>query len=75
MENLHNNTQSCPLTRRELDVLELLVKGVKTADAATILNISRRTVEFHKLNTFAKLGVHRVTHANAIALKNGWVKL
>lgn len=54
------------LTRREQEVLALLVESCSNAEIAAALTLSTRTVEFHLANVYQKLGVHsRVAAANA----------
>jgi len=45
------------LTRRELDVLRLLVKGNTNRQIAGVLGLSIRTVENHRANLMGKLGI------------------
>ncbi|MFM7603859.1 MAG: response regulator [Prosthecobacter sp.] len=45
------------LTDRELEILELIGKGVATKNIATLLNISARTVEAHRAHVKEKLGI------------------
>ena len=45
------------LTQRELLVLERLVRGDERAQIAEDLGITPRTVKFHQVNLFQKLGV------------------
>ncbi|MBZ0090109.1 MAG: response regulator transcription factor [Thermoanaerobaculia bacterium] len=53
------------LTRRELEVLRLLVKGNTNRQIASLLNLSMRTVENHRANLMGKLGlVSRVELVN-----------
>jgi DNA-binding NarL/FixJ family response regulator len=53
------------LTRRELDVLRLLVKGNTNRQIADLLRLSIRTVENHRANLMGKLGlVSRVELVN-----------
>lgn len=54
-----------PLTPRELDVLRLLAKGNTNRQIAGLLGLSMRTVENHRANLMAKLGlVSRVELVN-----------
>ena len=45
------------LTKREREVLELLIKNYTTRDIAEKLNISEKTVRNHISNVMQKLGV------------------
>ncbi|MBE7498442.1 MAG: response regulator transcription factor [Verrucomicrobiaceae bacterium] len=45
------------LTDRELEILELIGRGVATKNIATQLNISARTVEAHRAHVKEKLGI------------------
>jgi DNA-binding CsgD family transcriptional regulator len=55
------------LTRRERDVLELLARGHRDADIASILCISPKTVGKHVSAILTKLGVQNRTQAAAYA--------
>ena len=46
-----------PLTQREQQVLEHVVRGASSKEIARTLNLSPRTVEIHRYNIFHKLGV------------------
>jgi len=48
--------QNEPLSPRELEVLRLLREGLSTADIATSLGITHRTVKFHIAAILEKLG-------------------
>jgi DNA-binding NarL/FixJ family response regulator len=47
-----------PLTPREIEVLRLIAQGHTNNQAAELLNISMRTVEYHRGNLTAKLNLH-----------------
>lgn len=62
------NARSVParLSQRELDVLELLSRGLTTKNLAIQLGISANTANYHLSNVYRKLGAHnRVEAANA----------
>jgi non-specific serine/threonine protein kinase len=61
------------LTRRELDVLELLVTGKTDQEIADELYLSRRTITTHTSSIFAKLGVTGRAGAVALAVGEGLV--
>jgi len=62
------------LTRREKDVLSLLVKGYSNKEMAEIMYISEKTVKNHLTNIFRKLGVKDRTQAAVYTLKNSIVE-
>jgi len=50
--------QSVLLTKRELQVLKLLIQGKADKDIAAALNLTVRTVRFHVSHIFIKKGVN-----------------
>ena len=60
-----------PLTRREHDVLQGLVRGHPNKTIAYDLGISPRTVEIHRANLMGKLGVPSLSEALRIAFAAG----
>lgn len=64
-----------PLTTRERQVLERIVMGKTNAQIAVDLSISVKTVEFHRANVMAKLGVHSTAELVRDALRHGFVGL
>lgn len=60
-----------PLTRREQQVLELIVTGQTNAEIAETLALSERTVEFHVGNLLKKLGVRSRVEAAVWAKERG----
>jgi DNA-binding NarL/FixJ family response regulator len=59
------------LTRRELEVLDLIRRGHKNKEIAGRLAISETTVNFHIKNLVEKLDANDRTHAVAIAIRRG----
>ncbi len=58
------------LTRRELEILGLLCKGLTKWDIASQLDISERTVEKHKENLMTKTETKSTVNLILFALKN-----
>jgi DNA-binding NarL/FixJ family response regulator len=61
------------LTGREREVLQLLAEGRIIKEIAAILNVSPRTVEFHKNNVVAKTGLRTTAELARYAARNGLV--
>jgi predicted ATPase/DNA-binding CsgD family transcriptional regulator len=61
------------LTRRERDVLNLLVAGRSDKEIAEALFIGMRTVQSHTEKIYAKLGVRNRHEATAVAVRRGLV--
>ena len=43
------------LTRREIEILGLIAQGYRSVQAAEILFVSKRTIDFHLSNVYEKL--------------------
>lgn len=63
------------LTKRELEILKLISKGMLNKEIASQLNISERTVKNHVSNIFKKIDVSDRTQAAVFAIKNGVVDI
>jgi len=61
------------LSRRELEVLDLLADGQVASEIARELSISPKTVSNHIQNIFVKLDVHSQAHAVSVAFRAGLV--
>lgn len=59
------------LSSREIDVLQLIVKGITNKEIADKLNISLNTVLTHRKNITAKLGIKTVSGLTFYAIMNG----
>jgi DNA-binding NarL/FixJ family response regulator len=64
-----------PLTRREMDVLRLLVEGLTNRGIAARLAISEFTVKFHVNSILTKLNAQSRTEAVGRAARLGLIKL
>jgi DNA-binding NarL/FixJ family response regulator len=63
------------LTERELEVLQLLARGVRNDGIAQELFISQQTVQTHVRNILAKLRVHSKLEAVSFAVRHGAVRV
>jgi DNA-binding NarL/FixJ family response regulator len=64
-----------PLTPRELEVFELLAKGLANRDIALALGISSHTAKFHVAQILEKTGAATRTEAVRQGLRMGWIGL
>lgn len=67
------NTNSGHLTRRQYEVLQLLAEGHSSKEVASILNISSRTVEYHKYQIMKDTGMKTSAELVRYAVKHGIV--
>jgi DNA-binding NarL/FixJ family response regulator len=74
-ERLAERMASSELTAREMEVLELIVKGQSNKEIGGTLKISEATVKSHVNNILSKLGVSDRTQAATTALQRGLVHL
>lgn len=59
------------LTRRELEILQLVAEGHSNAELARMLWVTEQTVKFHLANVYRKLGVKNRTQAARWAHEHG----
>jgi two-component system NarL family response regulator len=74
-ERLAERMTGSILTTRELEVLELIVRGRSNKEIGTELKISEATVKSHVNSVLSKLGVTDRTQAATTALQRGLVHL
>ena len=63
------------LTGREREILKLLAEGFSSQEIADMLVITRKTVEGHKTNLMAKLGIHNKIDLVKYALRRGIISI
>jgi DNA-binding NarL/FixJ family response regulator len=63
------------LTARELQVLQLLARGLANKQIALQMGISEHTVKFHVSSIYARLGVSSRTEAVRLGVQQGLVIL
>lgn len=63
------------ITKREMEVLQLVAEGLSNQEIADKLFISKRTVDGHKSNLIIKTGSKNMVDLLVYAIKNGLVKI
>jgi DNA-binding NarL/FixJ family response regulator len=63
------------LTQRQREILQLLVEGNSAKEIANLLNISPRTVEFHKYNMMSKLNLKSLSALIQYGIKHGFASV
>ena len=58
------------LTPREREVLQLLAEGYSMKEAADMLNVTPRTIAFHKYKMMEQLGIRTTAELIQLAVKN-----
>ncbi len=61
------------LTRREKEILRLVLAGMPSREIAIHLNISKLTVDKHRKNMLKKTGIKSAAELVVRAVKEGWV--
>jgi DNA-binding NarL/FixJ family response regulator len=63
------------ISPRQREILQLLAEGKSAKEIASILNISTRTVEFHKYKMMEQLNIKTSTELVHYAVKHGIISL
>ena len=61
------------ITNRELEILQLIARGLSNREIAAHLFVSENTVKTHSSRLFDKLSARRRTQAVQIAKENGLI--
>jgi DNA-binding NarL/FixJ family response regulator len=70
--SVHSINGSLPdLTRREVEILQLVAEGHTNGSLATMLSVTEQTIKFHLTNIYRKLEVHNRTEASRWATLHG----
>ena len=64
-----------PLSPREMEILQFVVRGLSNKEIAKALRISHQTVKNHMTSILKKLNVQDRTQAAVTALRYGWVRI
>jgi DNA-binding NarL/FixJ family response regulator len=63
------------ITKREMEVLQLIASGFSNQEIADKLFISLRTVTNHRAALYQKTGTNNTAGLLALGIKNNWVKI
>lgn len=69
---IHGGAPAAPLTDREREVFELVIRGMRTSDIAAHLQITVRTAETHCQRLRHKLATHTIAQIRRVAAVHGW---
>ena len=75
IQNALDSSETCNLTPREREVLQLVAEGKTSRDIAEELSISSKTVDNHRQNIMDKLDVHTVSGLTKYAVREGLTSL
>jgi DNA-binding CsgD family transcriptional regulator len=67
------DAQTVKLTKREVEVLTLVIEGKSSKEVADQLFVSKRTVDFHLANIYDKLNVTNRVQAFREATRRGLI--
>jgi len=70
-ERATQRDESTRLTERQREILQLLAEGKSAKEIAAVLNISSRTVEFHKYHIMKDLGLKSTAELVHYAVRHG----
>ncbi len=73
MNPADKSEQNVQLTDRERQVLQLIAEGRSSKEAAALLDVAPRTIEFHKRNVMDKTGLRSTAELARYAAKLGIV--
>lgn len=68
-DSFFEKQQKSNITKREAEILNLILSGYKNKEIAKNLSIAERTVEFHKQNLYMKLEVNNAIDLYKAALR------
>lgn len=72
---LKNSNSEPGLTAREREILQLIAEGKSTADVASLLHISKKTVEAHRSQIMNRLGLYNLADLVKYALREGLISI
>lgn len=70
LDKIDGSDRNIELTRREIEILQLVVKGRTTLEIAQQLKVSKFTIDTHRKNIHKKLNIKTTAGLISYALKN-----
>jgi DNA-binding NarL/FixJ family response regulator len=68
-----SSRQVIALTGRQRQILQLIAEGKQNKEIAELLQVSVKTVEFHRSRLMTKLGAHTVAELTRLAIEEGLI--
>lgn len=65
----------CPLTERELEILQIIAKGLSNNEAAKVLGLSKATIRTHLEHIYEKLDVTNRVEAVTEGIRQGIISI
>ncbi|OFX90095.1 MAG: hypothetical protein A2W99_17375 [Bacteroidetes bacterium GWF2_33_16] len=75
IQEIQPENDDLQITKRELEVIQLVAEGLSNQEIADKLFISKRTVDGHKNNLIVKTGSKNMVDLLVYAIKNGLIKI
>jgi DNA-binding NarL/FixJ family response regulator len=75
LPSVPKNGRNSALTKREIEILQLIVDGKSAREIAVQLGISQNTVGVHRANIMSTIGVRKTAELVVYAIQNGLVNI
>jgi len=63
-----------PLTRRQMEILNLMAQGLSNGEIAEVFSLDERTIKNHITSIFRKMEANNRTHAVVLALRHNLIE-
>jgi DNA-binding NarL/FixJ family response regulator len=67
------NRKKSELSERQRQILQLLIDGRSNKEVSSLMNLSIKTIEFHRAQIMSKLGAHSAAELARLAIQQGIV--
>jgi len=69
---MHDGNDNCELSRREIEIVTLIAKGLSNKEIGSQLSLSEKTVKNHVSRIFSKLNISARSQAAVHAIRSGF---